>query len=243
MPSSDHNVLLDIHNFEFQINPPLCQDRPVLLAVVHSAPNNREKRLQIRKTWGSILQGALLFVLGEVDSPLLQVQHSRYSQTCGTVSVGSSTWCFQGTVFCISKYKMLHDEWHSITCWKTCIFQQQSVYMSIHHIYTTVSTTFLSFGLQVSLESENDQYHDILQGSFKDTYRNMTYKHIMALKWVLYYCPGVRYVLKSDDDTFVNTPVLMRALAQVVHCNTVGLWYFKTRNQGACLLPKSHAYK
>jgi hypothetical protein len=39
----------------------------------------------------------------------------------------------------------------------------------------------------------------------------------MSLKWVLYYCPGVRYVLKADDDTFVNTPVLMRSLAQVVH--------------------------
>jgi hypothetical protein len=71
--------------------------------------------------------------------------------------------------------------------------------------------------LQVSLESENDQHHDLLQGSFRDAYRNMTYKHIMALKWVLHFCPGVRYVLKTDDDTFVNTPVLMRALAQVVN--------------------------
>jgi hypothetical protein len=70
--------------------------------------------------------------------------------------------------------------------------------------------------LQVSLESENDRHHDLLQGSFRDTYRNMTYKHVMALKWVLYFCPGVRYVLKTDDDTFVNTPVLIRALAQVV---------------------------
>ena len=130
---------------------------------------------------------------------------------------------FEGTVFCISKCKMLLDEWHSITCQKTCIFQQQSVVMSVHHIYSTVSTTFLWLSLQVSLESENDRYHDLLQGSFKDTYRNMTYKHIMALKWVLYYCPGVRYVLKSDDDTFVNTPVLMQALAQVVHYSIVGL--------------------
>jgi len=91
MPASDLSVLLDIHNFKFQINPPPCQGRPVLLAVVHSAPHNREKRLQIRKTWGSILQGALLFVLGEVDSPLLQVQHSRHSQICGTVSAASSS--------------------------------------------------------------------------------------------------------------------------------------------------------
>ena len=246
MPASDHSVLLDIQDFKFQINPPPCPDQRVLLVLVHSAPNNTEKRMQIRKTWGSILQGSLLFVLGEVDSPLLQVKHSRYSrysQTCGTVSVGSSSWRCQGTVFCVSKHKMLLDEWHSITCWKTCIFQQKSVVMSIHHIYSTVSTTFLWLSLQVSLESENDQYHDILQGSFKDTYRNMTYKHIMALKWVLYYCPGVHYVLKSDDDTFVNTPVLMRALAKVVHYSIFGLLYFKTRNQGACLLPKPHAYK
>lgn len=243
MPASDHSVLLDIHNFKFQINPPPCQGRPVLLAVVHSAPHNREKRLQIRKTWGSILQGALLFVLGEVDSPLLQVQHSKHSQICGTVSVESSSWCFEGTRFWVSKYKMLLDEWHSITCQKTCIFQHKSVVMSVRHFYSIVCTTFLWLSLQVSLESENDRYHDILQGSFKDTYRNMTYKHIMALKWVLYYCPEVRYVLKSDDDTFVNTPVLMRTLAQVVHYSTVGLWHFKTRNQAAGLLLKPHAYK
>jgi hypothetical protein len=97
MPASDHNVLVDIHNFKFQMNPPPCQGQPVLFALVHSAPNNTEKRLQIRKTWGSILQGSLLFVLGEVDSPLLQVQHSRHSQTCHWVS-GSRH--FEGTVVC-----------------------------------------------------------------------------------------------------------------------------------------------
>jgi hypothetical protein len=79
MPVSDLNVLVDIHNFKFQMSPPSCQGRPVLLALVHSAPQNREKRLQIRKTWGSILQGTLLFVLGEVDSPLLQVQYPRHA--------------------------------------------------------------------------------------------------------------------------------------------------------------------
>jgi hypothetical protein len=101
----------------------------------------------------------------------------------------------------------------------------------------------LWLSLQVSLESDNDQYHDLLQGSFQDAYRNMTYKHIMALKWALYYCPGVRYVLKSDDDIFVNTPVLMHALSQVVHYSSVGLWQFKTRNQIACLLSKPHTYE
>ena len=95
----------------------------------------------------------------------------------------------------------------------------------------------------MSLDSENDRHHDLLQGSFKDTYRNLTYKHVMILKWALYYCPGVRYVLKSDDHILVNTPVLLRTLAQVVHYSTVGLWHFKTRNQVACLLPNPHANK
>jgi hypothetical protein len=76
MPASDREVLLDIRDFKFQINQPPCRGRPVLVALVHSAPRNRDKRLQIRKTWGSILQGLVLFVLGEVDSPLLQVRHS-----------------------------------------------------------------------------------------------------------------------------------------------------------------------
>ena len=91
MPASDHSELIDIHNFKFHINPPPCQGETMLLIMVHSAPHNMEKRQQIRKTWGSIVQGALLFVLGEVESPHLQVQHSGHSETCGTVPVGSTS--------------------------------------------------------------------------------------------------------------------------------------------------------
>ncbi|GLH01496.1 Beta-1,3-galactosyltransferase brn, partial [Gryllus bimaculatus] len=52
------------------------------------------------------------------------------------------------------------------------------------------------------------------QGSFRDSYRNMTYKHVMALKWAAYRCPGARYLLKTDDDVFVNSPELLRFLAR-----------------------------
>lgn len=51
-------------------------------------------------------------------------------------------------------------------------------------------------------------YDDIVQGSFLDAYRNMTYKHVMALKWFTYHCPEAKYILKADDDVFVNTPTL-----------------------------------
>ncbi|XP_052897243.1 lactosylceramide 1,3-N-acetyl-beta-D-glucosaminyltransferase [Anopheles moucheti] len=68
---------------------------------------------------------------------------------------------------------------------------------------------------QRSIERESRLHDDIVQGNFVDAYRNMTYKHVMALKWFVYHCPGARYVLKTDDDVFINTPVLYNALARV----------------------------
>lgn len=65
-----------------------------------------------------------------------------------------------------------------------------------------------STAAQAKLRQENLQYNDIIQGNFIDSYRNMTYKHIMALKWFVYNCRHVNYLLKTDDDVFVNTPLL-----------------------------------
>lgn len=68
---------------------------------------------------------------------------------------------------------------------------------------------------QRNLELENSMFSDMVQGNFIDAYRNMTYKHVMALKWFTYYCPDVKFILKVDDDVFVNTPYLMRYLNYV----------------------------
>lgn len=62
---------------------------------------------------------------------------------------------------------------------------------------------------QVELEEENRKYKDVIQGNFLDAYRNMTYKHVMALKWVTYHCPSAKYILKLDDDVFVHMPAML----------------------------------
>ena len=45
------------------------------------------------------------------------------------------------------------------------------------------------------------QNNDIVQGSFNENYRNLIYKHIMALKWViqLNQCLDVKVVVKLDS--------------------------------------------
>lgn len=67
---------------------------------------------------------------------------------------------------------------------------------------------------QNNIVLENQLYSDIVQGDFIDCYRNLTYKHVMVLKWTLYYCPCARYLLKIDDDTIVNAPYLLEILNQ-----------------------------
>lgn len=59
------------------------------------------------------------------------------------------------------------------------------------------------------VEVENRHFKDIVQGSFVENYYNLTYKHGMALKYTLYHCPQAKYVLRADDDIFVNTPELV----------------------------------
>lgn len=51
---------------------------------------------------------------------------------------------------------------------------------------------------------EAQQYGDVIQARFVDTYRNLTYKATAALRWVASYCAQAKYVLKSDDDIFIN---------------------------------------
>ena len=43
---------------------------------------------------------------------------------------------------------------------------------------------------------------------FQDIYYNLTLKTVMGLKWSSIYCSQVKYVMKTDDDIFVNVPLL-----------------------------------
>jgi len=53
---------------------------------------------------------------------------------------------------------------------------------------------------------------DILQSNFSDTYRNLSIKAVAGLKWVTEHCRSAKYVLKTDDDTFVNVYLLLQLL-------------------------------
>lgn len=140
LPKNDHEKLIDLENFEYRMNPKTCKDLvkpPVVVVLIHSAPDNFHKRQTIRETWGKYdSRSLLLFLLGNVNSSTLQHK----------------------------------------------------------------------------LNLENQINADMVQGNFHDSYRNITYKHVMAFKWFVYECPKAHFLLKTDDDVFVNLPLLFRIL-------------------------------
>lgn len=60
--------------------------------------------------------------------------------------------------------------------------------------------------LQTQIEDENFIHGDIVQGYFMDSYRNLTNKGVMGLKWITENCRNAEFALKMDDDVFVNLP-------------------------------------
>ncbi|CAF0917999.1 unnamed protein product [Didymodactylos carnosus] len=63
-----------------------------------------------------------------------------------------------------------------------------------------------------AIKYENELYNDIVQEDFIDSYKNLTYKGVMALKWISKYCPNTHYILKVDDDIVVNMFTLINHL-------------------------------
>lgn len=49
-----------------------------------------------------------------------------------------------------------------------------------------------------------------------DTYRNLTLKTIMGMKWASKYCSGAKFFLKIDDDMTLNTYKLLKYLEETL---------------------------
>ena len=55
-------------------------------------------------------------------------------------------------------------------------------------------------------------HQDVIQIDFMDAYANLTYKTLSGLHWVHTFCPNAKYVMKTDDDMYVNTPLIVKML-------------------------------
>lgn len=64
------------------------------------------------------------------------------------------------------------------------------------------------------IQIEQEKYDDLIQGNFTDNYRTLSYKSIVAWKWILTNCQNslIRFIIKIDDDTILNSIYLEKLL-------------------------------
>lgn len=63
--------------------------------------------------------------------------------------------------------------------------------------------------LTQKLRDENKLYGDLISGRFLDSYDNLTLKTVSLVEWVDNYCNHINFILKTDDDMFINIPRLL----------------------------------
>ena len=81
--------------------------------------------------------------------------------------------------------------------------------------YTVKVVFFLAVSksyTQQTLEQEAEVHRDIVRADFVEAYHNLSLKMNVVLNWVNTYCTGARHVIKVDQDTFVNIPLLLDVL-------------------------------
>nr|XP_018910325.1 PREDICTED: beta-1,3-galactosyltransferase 1-like isoform X1 [Bemisia tabaci]XP_018910327.1 PREDICTED: beta-1,3-galactosyltransferase 1-like isoform X1 [Bemisia tabaci]XP_018910328.1 PREDICTED: beta-1,3-galactosyltransferase 1-like isoform X1 [Bemisia tabaci]XP_018910329.1 PREDICTED: beta-1,3-galactosyltransferase 1-like isoform X1 [Bemisia tabaci]XP_018910330.1 PREDICTED: beta-1,3-galactosyltransferase 1-like isoform X1 [Bemisia tabaci]XP_018910331.1 PREDICTED: beta-1,3-galactosyltransferas len=66
--------------------------------------------------------------------------------------------------------------------------------------------------VQSRISREKEMYQDIIQEDFIDSYNNLTIKSIMMLRWFTKNCERTSYLLKTDDDIFLDFRVLNQSL-------------------------------
>ncbi len=83
---------------------------------------------------------------------------------------------------------------------------------------------FLVYSLNLNIQNylnltDKNTYNDIVQENFQDSYRYLTFKGIMAMKWITEYCNHTEFILKTDDDIITNTFIILRHLRSLSEHN------------------------
>ncbi|XP_077993765.1 beta-1,3-galactosyltransferase 5-like [Glandiceps talaboti] len=63
-----------------------------------------------------------------------------------------------------------------------------------------------------SVQDESANHHDIILFDYQEDYLNLTLKTLLGFKWMSHFCGNVSYILKTDDDVFMNYRSLVRNL-------------------------------
>ena len=77
-------------------------------------------------------------------------------------------------------------------------------HLNIPHGFAFILGMPANMTQQRKIKKESARYKDIIQVDMIDNFRNLTVKDVALFNWVKDNCPSVPFILKCDDDVFVN---------------------------------------
>ncbi|OTF77265.1 galactosyltransferase-like protein [Euroglyphus maynei] len=102
--------------------------------------------------------------------------------------------------------QIIRETWGRIN---TIDFNEQQK-ANINYVFILGATN--STKLQNHVNEESEIYHDIVQSNFIDHYQNLTYKHVSGLRWAIEFCHQVDFIIKLDDDAYLNLYTVIESL-------------------------------
>lgn len=100
-----------------------------------------------------------------------------------------------------NRRRMLRDTWADIKLFRKELFRV---------VFALGETT--DEAVRQALKAEFETHGDIVQGDFLDSEKNASLKMLMGLKWATDRCPKARYIVKANDNTFMNIFEMMRLM-------------------------------
>ena len=88
--------------------------------------------------------------------------------------------------------------------------------------YDNAAHVSLLFVLGISIRDKDNTkvktevklYRDIIMGNFSDTYQTLSTKSMFSLRWATTYCAEAKFILKTDDDVYLNISRLLTELQE-----------------------------
>jgi len=79
-------------------------------------------------------------------------------------------------------------------------------------IFLMGTTVSRDSDLEADLAEEISENHDVVREDFLDSYKNLTLKTLAGIKWADQYCAQAEFVMKTDDDMFINLDNILEYL-------------------------------
>ena len=83
----------------------------------------------------------------------------------------------------------------------------------VRHVFL-LGTRAREHNLQRAVRRETEEYGDIVQAHFQDSYYNNTLKTMSGFRWASERCADAEHTLFVDDDMYVSVPNVLRLAAQ-----------------------------